>query len=76
MTKLFEKAVEAIRLLPSERQDEIGTMLLLELASPETDDYVLTPEQVEGVRRAIAEVERDGPASIEEVRAVFGRHFG
>lgn len=75
MTALFEKAVDAIRLLPSERQDEIGQMLL-DWASAESEDYVLTPEQVEGVRRAIAELERDGPATKEEVRAVFGRHFG
>lgn len=35
MTDLFDKAIEAVRTLPPERQDEIGTIILEELVDEE-----------------------------------------
>jgi hypothetical protein len=72
MTELLEKAIEALRELPPERQDAIGEMLLA-LAQPR--EYSLTPEQIEGIREAQESVARGEFASDDEIRRIFGRTF-
>ncbi len=72
MTELLEKAIEAVRELPPERQDAIGEFLLALATEP---SYELTAEQIEGIRVARAAVERGEFASDDEVRRVFGRTF-
>ncbi len=76
MTKLLDQAIEAVRLLPGDRQDEIGEMLLAIAETESASESLLTAEQVKGVMDAIADVDQNGPASLEEVRAVFGNRFG
>lgn len=72
MTELLEKAIEAVRELPPERQDAIGEFILA-MARPR--DYELTPEQIEGIKLAMEDVARGEFASDEEVLRIFGRTF-
>ncbi len=73
MTRLLEKAIAEIRKLPSDRQDEAAE-ILLEIASQDRRDDVLTPEQ-----RADLEERLAGPpdhATDAEVEALFARLLG
>ena len=56
MSKLLEKGIEAVRGLPTDRQDMAGE-LLLSLAKTEAQ-YRLTAEQLADVKLAIAEADR------------------
>jgi hypothetical protein len=75
MTKLLDVAVETVRRLPPETQDEIARAMLA-LAGDESDDvYVLTPEERAAIAESEAEVARGEFATDEEVRAVWAK-FG
>ena len=73
MTKLLEKGIEAVRGLPAERQDMAGE-LLLSLAKSEAQ-YLLTPEQLEDVKLAIAEADRGEFATDAEIADTW-KKFG
>jgi hypothetical protein len=71
MTKLLEKAVEAVRALSAEEQDEIAR-LILRLTSddePEPIDPADLPHVLEG----LAQMRRGEFATDEEVEAAFRR---
>lgn len=71
MTKLLEKAVEAVRKLPSDDQDEIARAMLT-LASggePEQIDAAHLPAILEG----LAQARRREFATDAEVEAAFRR---
>jgi hypothetical protein len=73
MTKLLEKGIEAIRALPSDRQDMAGELLLgIATSQPQ---YRLTPEQLEDVKLAIAEADRGEFASDTDIANVW-KKFG
>jgi hypothetical protein len=74
MTKLLERGIEAVSKLPPDEQDLVGEWLL-ELAGAGLREYVLTPEQIEDVKKAIEEADRGEFATDEEVEAVW-RRFG
>ena len=69
MTKLLQKGIDAVRVLPDDRQDLAGEMLLL-LAAQERK-YALTPEQIEDVKIGLAEAERGEFATDEEMAKVW-----
>lgn len=72
MTKLLERALEAVRRLPSETQDEIARAMLLLASSgdaPEEIDAAHLPAVLEG----LAQAKRREFASDAEVEAVFRR---
>jgi hypothetical protein len=74
MSKLLEKGIEAVRGLPTDRQDMAGE-LLLSLAKTEAQ-YRLTAEQLEDVKLAIAEADRGEFATdkdMAETWTKFGR---
>jgi 4-aminobutyrate aminotransferase-like enzyme len=50
MTKLLADAIERLKELPEERQDQLAAALI-EVAEGDQGDYHLTDEQVEEVRR-------------------------
>lgn len=50
MTKLLDKAIEEVRKLPANRQDEAADILLF-LAAQETADLQLSPDQEAEVER-------------------------
>lgn len=72
MTKLLERAVGEVLSLPTDRQDEIAT-IMLELAENDRmiREWGLTPDQVAEVRLAIKE---DDWAAPEEVEALFAKY--
>ncbi len=69
MTKLLEQAIDAVRRLPPETQDDLGRFLL-ELAS----DAPLHPDEIAALDEAEAEVARGERASPERVRAFWRSH--
>jgi hypothetical protein len=75
MTKLLEHAIEAVRLLPSDQQDEVARTILEMLAEGvNAEPYVLTDEERAAIDRSIEAADRGEFASDEEVRAVFAKY--
>jgi hypothetical protein len=70
MTKLFKRGVEAVEALPEDQQDLAGA-LLLKFANVAEPEYRLTPEQVEDVKLALAEMERGEFATEEEIEEAW-----
>jgi predicted transcriptional regulator len=74
MTKLLDDAIERVKELPQERQDELARMLI-DVAASDLAPYVLTDEERQAVEEGVAEAERGEFASDEEVAAMW-RRFG
>lgn len=74
MTKLLDEAVEAVRRLPSDDQDDIARAIMqlagTDLAAP----IVLSPEEREAITRSKAAADRGEFATDEQVRAVWAKH--
>jgi hypothetical protein len=73
MTRLFEQAVEAVRILPEEVQNELARMLL-QYAGVEQPPYELTVEEEADLVASLAEAERGEFATDEQVRAMWAKH--
>lgn len=72
MTKLLEQAVEAVRQLSPDAQDEIARAML-ELASHEGEPEPVSPEHLAAVLEGLAQAKRREFASDAEVEAAFRR---
>ena len=74
MTKLLDEAVEAVRHLPSNDQDDIARAIIqlagADLAAP----IILSPEEREAISRSKAAADRGEFATEEQVRAVWAKH--
>jgi hypothetical protein len=73
MTKLLDRAVEAARGLPPERQDEIAR-LVLKLAGAGEPPVALTAAERAAITASRAAAARGEFATDDEVRAVWARH--
>jgi hypothetical protein len=73
MTKLLERAVEAVRRLPTETQDEIAR-LVLQLAGEEEPQIALTAEERAALAVSKAAAARGEFATEDEVRRVWAKH--
>ena len=74
MTKLLDQALEAVRLLPPDDQDEIAR-IIMQLAGPDLPSRIsLTPEERQAIERSKRAAERGEFATDEEVRAVWAKH--
>jgi predicted transcriptional regulator len=73
MTKLFDEAVEAARLLPDEAQDEIARLVLQLAAGTDDEPEEIDPEHLAAVLEGLAELHRGEIATEEEVAAAFRR---
>jgi|KBSSwiStaDraftv2_1062776.scaffolds.fasta_scaffold188008_2 hypothetical protein len=72
MTKLMEKALDAVRAWPADRQDEAAKLLLaLDRLGP--GPYQASPEELAAIDEALEQVERGERASPAEVEAAFAR---
>jgi hypothetical protein len=72
MTKLMEKALDAMRAWPADRQDEAAKLLLaLDRLGP--GPYQASPEELAAIDEALEQVERGERASPAEVEAAFAR---
>jgi predicted RNA-binding Zn ribbon-like protein len=72
MTKLLEHAVDSVRGLPPEVQDELAR-LLLQVAGEEQPVIRLTPEERADLADADAEIARGEFATDEQVRSILAK---
>jgi hypothetical protein len=72
MTKLMEKALEIVRLLPPDSQDEIARAML-SLAGNETEPEEIDPAHLPDVIESLAQAKRRQFATDAEVEAAFRR---
>jgi hypothetical protein len=74
MTKLLDEAVEAVRRLPSDEQDDIARAIMqlagTDLAAP----IVLSLEERKAIARSKAAASRGEFATDEQVQAVWAKH--
>ena len=73
MTKLLDEAVEAVRRLPSDDQDDIARAMM-QLAGSDHTPVALSPEEREAIARSKAAADRGEFATDEQVRAVWAKH--
>lgn len=72
MTKLLERALEAVRLLPPDSQDEIARAMLT-LASNEGVPEEIAPEHLTALLEGLAQAKRREFATDAEVEEAFRR---
>jgi len=73
MTKLLEHAVDAVRRLPPEIQDDLARVLL-QLAGEDQPLVDLTPEEEAAVLRSRDAAQRGKFATDAQVKAVWAKH--
>ena len=73
MTELLEQAVERVRALPPETQDEFARVLM-RLAGDDGTTYRLTGEEEASLAMSLGEAQRREFASDEQVRAIWAKH--
>ncbi|GLS20488.1 hypothetical protein GCM10007874_35050 [Labrys miyagiensis] len=73
MTKLLEQAIDRVRALPPETQDEFARVLL-RLAGDDDGIYRLTPEEEADLIEAEAEIARGELATDDDVQTVFSKY--
>ncbi len=73
MTKLLEQAVETVRGLPAEVQDELAR-ILLQLAGTDQPVVQLNAEEETSLAESLAQADRGEFATDEQVRAIWAKH--
>ena len=73
MTKLLEQAVETVRGLPPEMQDDLARMLL-QLAGEDQPVLQLSATQEASFDESLAQADRGEFATDEQVRAIWAKH--
>jgi hypothetical protein len=73
MTELLEQAIERVRSLPPEAQDDMAR-ILLSLAGDEETMLALTPEEEASFAHSRAQAARREFATDEQVRAIWAKH--
>ena len=73
MTKLLDQALEAVRLLPPDEQDEVARVII-QLAGSDTSAVTLSPEEREAVGRSKAAAARGEFATDEQAKAIWAKH--
>ena len=72
MTKLLERALKAVRLLPAESQDEIARAMLA-MAEPGHEPESIDPAHLPAVLEGLAEARRRKFATDSEIELAFRR---
>jgi hypothetical protein len=72
MTKLLQKALEAVRILAPENQDEIARAMLA-LAAKDTEPEDIDPAHLADVLESLAQAKRGEFANDAKVEAAFRR---
>jgi hypothetical protein len=72
MTKLLEKAVEAVRRLPTGSQDEIARAML-QLAANDAEPEIVDPKHLAAVLEGLAQAKARTFASDADVESAFRR---
>ena len=71
MTKLLDKALEAVRTLSPSEQDEIARAMLALAKYADEDEEDIDPEDLEAIERGLDDMKHGRFASDEEVEAAF-----
>ncbi len=74
MTKLFDQAVEVVRRLPSDDQDDIARAIIQLAGSDLAAPVILSPTEREAIARSKAAAGRGEFATDEQVRAIWAKH--
>jgi predicted transcriptional regulator len=74
MTKLLDRALETVRRLPSEAQDDIAHVVLRLAGADDEPPAALTAEEQAAIAASKAAATRGEFATDEEVRAVWSKH--
>ena len=72
MTKLLERALEAVRQLPPESQDEIA-QAMLHFAATDGEPEPVDPDHLPAILEGLAQARRGEFATEEEVKKAFAR---
>jgi len=73
MTKLFDKAIEAVSALPDDKQDELAELVLKAISQREPI-HQLTPEEEATFSKSLDQAARREFASEQDVRSVFSKY--
>jgi predicted transcriptional regulator len=73
MTKLLDRALEAVRDLPADAQDDIAR-IVLQLAGRDEAPVALSREESSAIAASKAAAARGEFATDEQVRAVWSKH--
>ena len=73
MTKLLDQALDAVRQLPPDVQDDIARVVL-QLARDDAAPMTLSPEERDAISLSKSAVDRGEFATEEQVRAVWAKH--
>jgi predicted transcriptional regulator len=73
MTKLLEQAVEVVRDLPPEVQDDLAR-ILLQLVGKEQPVIQLSVEEDASLAESLAQADQGKFATDEQVRAIWAKH--
>jgi hypothetical protein len=71
MTKLLDRALEAVRSLPPDAQDDIARVVLQLAGSDESATVALAPDEREAIAVSKAAAARGEFATEEQVRSVW-----
>jgi hypothetical protein len=71
MTKLLDRALEAVRSLPPDAQDDIARVVLQLAGSDDSAAVALTPDEREAIAVSKAAAARGEFATEEQVRSVW-----
>jgi hypothetical protein len=74
MTKLLEKALEAVRQLPADDQDEIARAMLALAGQADEAPVPLNDDERAAIERSKAAAARGELASDGQVRSVWAKH--
>jgi hypothetical protein len=73
MTKLLDQALEAVRALPPDVQDDIAR-IVLELVRDDVEPVALSPDERAAISVSKSAAARGEFATDEQVRAVWAKH--
>jgi hypothetical protein len=73
MTKLLEQALESVRGLPSEMQDELA-LILLQLAGEDQPVVQMTATEEASFGESLAQADHGEFATDEQVRAIWAKY--
>ncbi|AWN49294.1 hypothetical protein DK419_25535 [Methylobacterium terrae] len=73
MTDLLEQAIERVRTLPPETQDEVARTMLAVL-DDEQGLVILSPDEKASFAKSLAQAARGEFASDERMRAIWAKH--
>jgi hypothetical protein len=74
MTKLLDQALEAVRVLSANEQDDIARVILQLAGKEDAAPAELSPDERKAIGRSRSAAARGEFASDEQVRAVWAKH--